>query len=187
LYRELAAADIVVSTTGAPEPVVSLEAFRRHVAPERQQRPLFILDLAVPRDFDPAISDELGTYLYSIEDLAEACERNRRARSVALPDAERIVKSEARGFLAEARHRATAPVIAQLREGLQQMQELELERLYRRLPELDERARQAIRQFSDRIVGKILHPPLTSLRDESQTGSPHKLLDALRRLFQLKE
>ncbi len=76
--------DLVVSTTGASQPVVTLERYRA-IEPRRYQRPLFILDLAVPRNFEPAISDCLGVYLYSVDDLAAACERNRRARDKELP------------------------------------------------------------------------------------------------------
>ena len=65
------------------------------------------------------------------------------------------------------------------------MQAAELTRLYGRLPELDERSRQEIQQFADRLVAKMLHPPLESLRDESRNGSIHNLLEALQRLFQL--
>src|SRR5690606_24766898 len=68
-WDELAAADLVISTTGASEPVVSAADFERNVAPRRQQRPMFVLDLAVPRDFEPAISEQLGVYLYSLDDL----------------------------------------------------------------------------------------------------------------------
>ena len=79
------------------------------------------------------------------------------------------------------------PVIARFREGLEKSQAAELERLFTRLPDLDERSRQEIEQFADRLVGKMLHPPLESLRDESQHGPPHGLLEALQRLFQLKD
>jgi glutamyl-tRNA reductase len=78
-------------------------------------------------------------------------------------------------------------VIARFREGLQTVQVAELERLYDRLPNLDERTRAEIRQFADRLVAKMLHPPLESLRDESRNGPPHGLLEALQRLFQLKD
>ena len=71
--------------------------------------------------------------------------------------------------------------------GLKSAQSKELERLYDRLPDLDDRSRQEIQQFADRLVGKMLHPPLESLRDESRNGSPHSLLEALQRLFQLKD
>jgi glutamyl-tRNA reductase len=187
LHQELAAADLVVSTTGADRNIVTLADFRKRVAPSRHQRPLFILDLAMPRDFDPAIRDELGVYLYGIDDLTEACEQNRRARADALPDAERIIDEEVRAFVADAHHRASGPVIARLREGLQNVQTAELTRLYGRLPELDERSRREIQQFADRLVAKMLHPPLESLRDESRNGSIHSLLEALQRLFQLSD
>jgi glutamyl-tRNA reductase len=141
----------------------------------------------MPRDFDPAIGDELGVYLYGIDDLAEACERNRAARAQELPAAERIITEETGRFVADIRHRATVPVIARFRAGLESVQSAELDRLFQKLPELDERARQEIGQFADRLVAKMLHPPLESLRDESVSGSPHGLVEALQRLFRLKE
>jgi glutamyl-tRNA reductase len=186
-YEELAAADLIVSATSAVEPVMSRADFVSRVSPLRHQRPLFILDLAIPRDFEPAIGDELGTYLYSIDDLTEACEQNRRRRSAELPAAEKIVEQEVRLFLGDLRHRITVPVISQLREELQKTQGAELARLYNKLPDLDERSRQEIERFADRLVSKILHPPLESLKNEAHSGSPHKLLEALQRLFQLKE
>ncbi len=187
LHKQLVLADLVVSTTGADRPVVSLEDFQQHVARNRHQRPLFVLDLAMPRDFEHAIGDELGVYLYGIDDLAEACNRNREARAEALPVAERIIEEEVRAFMADTHHRASGPVIARFREGLENTQAAELTRLYAKLPELDDRSRREIQQFADRLVAKMLHPPLESLRDESRNGSVHGLLEALQRLFQLKD
>jgi glutamyl-tRNA reductase len=187
LADQLVAADLVVSTTGADRPIVTLCDYRQKVSRRRYQRPLFVLDLAIPRDFDPAIGEELGVYLYGIDDLAEACERNRQARTEALPAAEKIIDEETSAFVVETRHRAAGPVIARFRQGLESVQSTELDRLYGRLPELDERSRQEIRQFADRLVAKMLHPPLESLRDESRNGTHHGLLEALQRLFQLKD
>ncbi|QDU87358.1 Glutamyl-tRNA reductase [Pirellulimonas nuda] len=187
LFDELVRADIVVSTTGASRPIVSLDAFRNRVAPGRKQRPLFVLDLAIPRDFDPAIGDQLGAYLYSIDDLQQACARNRQQRERELPAAERIVAEEQQRFFAEARHRVSAPVIARLRAGLEAPKQTELQRLFNKLPELDQRQREEVQRFADRLVNKMLHPPMESLRDESQGGSPHGLLAALSRLFQLRD
>jgi glutamyl-tRNA reductase len=187
LSDQLVAADLVISTTGSDRPIVTLESFQKEVSSRRHQRPLFILDLAVPRDFDPAIKEELGVYLIELDDLAEACERNRSERAKELPAAEQIVEEETTRFVGEVRHRATGPVIARFREGLERSQAAELERLFQRLPELDDRSQREIRQFADRFMGKMLHPPLESLRDESQNGSPHGLLEALQRLFQLKD
>jgi glutamyl-tRNA reductase len=187
LFDQLAAADLVVSTTGADRPIVTLKDYREKVASRRYERPLFVLDLAVPRDFEPAIADLPGVYLYAMDDLTEACERNRAARAEALPAAEEIVREETRTLLAELCHRVTGPVIARLRAGLEDAQAAELQRLFQRLPNLDEQSRREISHFADRLLGKILHPPLESLRDESRNGPPHGLLKALERLFQLKD
>lgn len=187
LWDELAAADLVIGATGAAEPIVKAARFERVVAPLRQQRPLFILDLAVPRNFEPEVGEQLGVYLYSLDDLALACERNRDARAAELPAAEQIIVAETDAFMAAAHRRITGPVISGLRRNLEEPKVAELERLFKKLPDLDERSRAEIVQFADRLVNKLLHPPLESLRDASQEGPPHGLLDALRRLFRLEE
>lgn len=186
-WEALVDADLVVSTTGAADPIVTAADFGQHVEVGRHQRPLFILDLAMPRDFEPEVGQALGVYLYSIDDLTEACEQNREARAAELPLAESIVRDEAETFAAEARHRLSAPVIAQLQAGFQEIKEAELARLWQKHPELEERVQNDITVSFDRLVGKMLHPPLESLRDESRKGSPHGLISALRRLFQLEE
>ncbi len=186
LPQALAAADLVVSTTAAGEPVVTLGQFAA-VEGLRRRRPLVVLDLAVPRDFEPAVGNRPDVYLYSIDDLEAVCRRNRQERDRELPAAMRIIDQETSRFMAEMYHRAVGPVIARLRLGWQRPKEEELERLLNKLPELDPRAREEIRRSFDRLVNKLLHPPLESLRDESRQGVPHGLLEALKRLFQLKD
>ena len=186
LSEALIAADLVITLTGAEEPIFTLDQFRR-IEPMRYGRALFILDLAVPRDFDPAIGDRPEVYLYSIDDLREACDRNRTARDKELPAAMRIIDQEARRFMAELHHRVTGPVIRRLQKGWQKPKEEELGRLFNKLPDLDDRARAEIRQAFDRLVNKLMHPPLESLRDESRQGIPSALIEALTKLFQLKD
>lgn len=186
LADELAAADLVVSTTGATEPVVPLELYRQ-IEPRRSARPLVILDLAIPRDFDPRIGESADVWLYSIDDLAKACEANRKSRQKQMPAALVIIEEETRRFMGDLHHRSSAPVIARLRAGWTETGDVELERLFRRLPSLDDTARAEIRQAFERYAAKMLHSPLTSLRNESHSGPPHGLLDALKRLFDLKE
>jgi len=186
LPDELSRADLVISTTGAGEPVVTLDAFKA-IEPARFQRPLFILDLAIPRDFEPAIGDRLGVYLYSIDDLQSACQKNREERDRELPGASHIVEQETGRFMADLHHRTTGPIIKRLREGWQQPKDDELRRLFNKLSNLDPRQREEIEQSFERLINKLLHPPLESLRSESQEGPPHGLLDALKRLFQLKD
>jgi len=185
LHAELAEADLVVSTTGATEPIVTAEAFRKHVEPRRHQRTLLILDLAAPRDFEPQIGQAKGVYLYSIDDLAKTCEVNRAARNAELSDAAVIVEEETRRFMADWHHRRTVPVISQLLEGWRSSKDQEVVRLLNKLPHLDERSQAEVARAFDRLINKLLHPPLESLRDESRDGPPHGLIDALRRLFKL--
>jgi glutamyl-tRNA reductase len=186
LVAELAAADLVVSTTGASEPVVPADLFAR-AETGREGRPLVVLDLAVPRDFDPAIGARPGVWLYSIDDLGAACEANRRSRQREMPGALAIVDEETLRFMGDLHHRSTAPVIERLRAGWSETGDAELERLFRRVPSLDDAARAEIRQAFERYAAKMLHSPLASLRNESRSGPPHGLLDALKRLFDLKE
>jgi glutamyl-tRNA reductase len=186
LPRALVAADVVISTTGAEEPIVTLGRFLASEA-ARGQRPLFVLDLAVPRDFDPAIGDRPEVYLYSIDDLRQVCERNLAARDQELPAAKAIVEEETGRFMTDWHHRKTGPILQQLKQGWERSKEEELRRLLNKLPGLDEPGRDEIRQAFDRLLNKLLHPPMESLRDESRHGIPRALLDALAKLFQLKD
>jgi glutamyl-tRNA reductase len=187
LPRALAESDLVIATTGAAQPVVDLPLYRR-VEEARQQRPLCVLDLAVPRDFDPAIAEAgLNVYLYSLDDLEGECRRNRALRERELPQALQIIEEETAAFMADLHHRATGPLIARLKQDWERLKDDELRRLLNRLPGASDAERDEIRRAFDRLVNKFLHPPLESLRQESRHGTPHGLLDALRRLFRLDD
>jgi glutamyl-tRNA reductase len=147
-----------------------------------------ILDLAIPRDFDPAVGDFMGVYLYSVDDLAAACQRNREEREREWPKADRIIEEETARFMADLHHRATAPTIKRLKARADELKVEELTRLLNKLgSSADPKLTSEISTAFDRLVNKLLHPPLESLRDEAAHGAPHGLLDALRRLFQLKD
>ncbi|MGE0756231.1 MAG: glutamyl-tRNA reductase [Pirellulaceae bacterium] len=186
LHELLVHADLVVSTTGATEPIVRLDEFRA-IDHERGERPLVVLDLAVPRDFDPDIGNLAGVYLYSVDDLKRTCEANRKAREKEWPKAERIIEEETRRFMADLNHRSTGPTIRRLRQLADEIKSEELQRLLNKLGPVDERIQRELRGSFDRLVNKLLHPPLESLRDEAERGTHHGLLEALRRLFQIGE
>jgi len=179
-------ADLIVSTTASGQPIVTREDFAKSES-KRYQRPLAILDLAVPCDFDPEIGKCLGVYLYNIDDLQIVCHRNRQARQAEWPAAERIIEEETRRFMIDLHHRATAPTIRQLRESCEVLKGEELQRLFNKIPASSASTREEITQAFDRFINKLLHPPLDSLRKESRTGTPHALLEALQRLFKLKD
>ncbi len=176
-------ADVIVSTTGASEILISRERFA--VARARSNRhPVFILDLAAPRDFDPAVATvDDNVFLYDIDALEETCNRNRRAREAEVQKAMAIIANQTQIFMQEIYHRATGPVIHRLREHWHDISRGELERLYRKIPTLDDSQRQAIEATIQRIVNKLLHPPLEALKDEAKAGTPEGLLHAIRRLF----
>ena len=129
----------------------------------------------------------IGVYLYSIDDLQGVCQENREAREREWPKAQKIIHDEAARFMADARHRSTSPWIHQLKTQADSQKEKELLRLFNKLEQLDDQTRDEIRQSFDRLTNKLLHPPLESLRNDNTQGGQHGLLDALKRLFQLRD
>jgi glutamyl-tRNA reductase len=179
----LAKADVIVSTTGSAQPIVTRDRF----AAARQRsnlQPVFILDLAAPRDFDPAISAlDDDVYLFDIDAIEETCRRNREARQGEVLKAQAIIERQTQTFMQEIYHRATGPVIHRLREHWHDISRGELDRLFRKLPSLDATQREAVEATIARIVNKLLHPPLEALKDEARGGTPESLVHAIRRLF----
>jgi glutamyl-tRNA reductase len=182
----LVRADLVVSTTGAQEPIVTKEQFQS-IAQQRAGRTLFVLDLAVPRDFAAEIGDFDNVYLYCIDDLQAVCDANRKAREKEWPKAKRIVDEETTRYLAECNHRATGPTIQQLKRQSEALKQDEMRRLMNKLGDVDERSRREIERAFDRLMNKLLHPALESLREEANRGSHRTLVEALRRLFQIND
>ena len=177
-------ADLVISTTGAEETVVSRERFDS-IAARRHQRPLFIVDLAMPRDFDSSIANCIGVYLYSLDDLQEVCDTHRAERAKELPAARKIVDAETERFMRELQHRATGPTIKRLKQSAAVIRDSELKRLLNRLEGIDPDHQTEIEKSFQRLVNKILHPPLESLKEESGQQDQANLLDALKKLFRL--
>lgn len=180
-------ADVIVSTTGADRPIVDEQFFRRCRKPSRGQ-PIFILDLGAPRDFDPAVADvDENVFLYDIDDLEATCEQNRLARVEEIEKAKGIISEETEKFMHDYYHRATGPYIKRLREEWHAIRQEEMEALFGKLPHMRDDDREAVERSVERIINKLLHPPLAALKDESKSGTPHGLLQALKRLFQIGE
>jgi glutamyl-tRNA reductase len=184
LAEQVIDADLLIGATSATEPILDEASFLPLHA-KRQNRVLLILDLAVPRDFDPAIGELSSVYLYGIDDLQTACERNRRERQKEWPKAKQLIAEETQRFMQALNHRATGPVIQRLREQAQDLKKDELERLINKLQLGDPSVRTEIEKSFDRLINKLLHPPLASLRDDAAEGHQRGLLEALRHLFNL--
>lgn len=186
LFDEMKQADLIVSTTGATEPIITSEYFSR-VQAQRKAPTLFILDLAIPRDFDPEIGDQPGVYLFTIDDLQNQCDANKQAREKEWPKAQKIIEKETQEFMTEVNRRMTGPTIKRVRELAAGIKEREMTRLLNKLENYDEKTKREIGISFDRLINKLLHPPLESIRDEAKSGEPTGLLNALKRLFQITD
>jgi glutamyl-tRNA reductase len=185
----LARADIVLSTTGAPEPVVTAERWAK-IAARRTGGPAVILDIAVPRDFDPAIHDGDRTCLFNIDDLARIRETTLADRRRHVGPAEEIVTQEAHRFLKDWARRRHGSVIALLRQDFEAKKEEVVRDLFKRLNgKLDETERSTVEGAFNLLQNRFLNGPISALKEETHaepSAGGHTLLEALRKLFRLE-
>jgi glutamyl-tRNA reductase len=181
----LACADIVLSTTGAAEPIVT----RARLAPilaRRSGGPMVILDIAVPRDFDPAIHDGDRVCLFNIDDLQRIREQTLAERRHHIAPAEAIVDQETERFVADWARRRNGPTIAQLTDDFERKRRAILTKLMTRLNgKLTESDRKSIEGAFRLLQNQFLHGPISALGEASRDGGGSSLLDALRQLFRL--
>ncbi|HEY0870807.1 MAG TPA: glutamyl-tRNA reductase, partial [Acidothermaceae bacterium] len=183
LEHELAEADVVVTCTGADGVVLNVDVVERAMAARPETRPLFILDVAVPRDVDPRVAKLAGVTLADLDVLAPVVQH--AAASDDVREARRIVDAELAAYVAARRASGVAPTVVALRDKAAQMVATELHRLDRRLPDLDEAARQEIASTVRRVVDKVLHAPTVRVQELANTAGPESYPEALRRLFDL--
>ena len=184
----LARADIVLSTTGAKEPIVTLERYQK-IAARRTGGMVVILDIAVPRDFDPRIHDGDQTCLFNIDDLNRITEATLADRMKHVLPAEAIVEEEAKKIRKDWAGRRNGPVISRLTQDIEAKRELIVQQLFSKLDgKLSEEDRAEIEGAFRKLANQILHGPISALRKEPHgEASGHTLLDAIRKLFRLED
>jgi glutamyl-tRNA reductase len=183
----LVRADIILSTTGAPEPIVTRERWDR-VLTRRAKEMAVIFDIAVPRDFDPRIHDGEAAFLYNIDDLKAIGERTLQDRLKHIAPAEAIVEQEQKRFLKEWERRRNGPVIAQLVQMYEAKRQAILKEMFDRLNGRLEPGDRAIIEGGFRLFqNQVLHGPISALAEDSHESGRHTLLEALRKLFRLEE
>ncbi|MGL4554043.1 MAG: glutamyl-tRNA reductase [Gemmataceae bacterium] len=186
LDEVLAQAHIVLSTTGAPEPIVTLERYRK--IPRRHT--VAILDIAVPRDFDPRIHDGDQTFLFNIDDLRRSQEATLSRRREHVAPAEAIVEAEAQKFVRKVAENRVGPVIDRLTKRFEEKRREVVANLFARLNgKLTDGDRQYIEKAFHIFQSQFLHGPISVLKEEtaSTAAGRHTLLEALRKLFHLPE
>jgi len=183
LAGALGVADIVVSSTGAPGFVLSGEAVTS-VLRGRRGRPLLIVDLAVPRDVDPALGAIEGCFLYDLDALESVVSATLEGRRIEAVHAERIVSEEAERFHAWRASLAVVPAIASLRAHAEEIRAAELARVEGRLPEGD---RDVVDTLTAQIVNKLLHLPTVRLKEAAVGADGLLYADVVRHLFGLSE
>ena len=187
-FEELASVmgqvDIVITSTAAREIIVTAAEVAR-VLPGRRGRPLFFIDISVPRNVDPAVNDLENVFVYDVDDLRSVVEANLRERKRQAQQAEALVEREVAKFADRLRSLEVVPTIVSLREKLEEIRRAELGRTLARLPGADEATRQALEALSQGIVNKILHAPTVKLRDSSKAGHGHRWIEVISELFGL--
>jgi glutamyl-tRNA reductase len=185
-WEALAEVDLLLCSTAAPRPVVSAERVRAAVE-RRGDRPLCILDIAVPRDVDPAVAKLENVFLYDMDDLHAVVSSNLARRHSALPLAEAVVTDEVEKFWQWVAGLAAVPVLTQFREEMNRVRERELSAALRRLPDLTPEQRDAVDRFSQSLMNKFMHEPTVRLRAAAANGQGLGVVDAARYLFALDE
>jgi glutamyl-tRNA reductase len=179
-------AEIVVTSTGAANHIITTAMVKRALK-ARKYRPIFFIDIAVPRNIEPAINGLDNVYLYDVDDLSVIANENLASRKREAEAAEALVASEAERFLRDLAGGAVTPTLQALRRKADDLKAAELERAMRKLGDLDEKQRKTVEMLADGVVNKLLHEVFTGLKDAAKTDRGEEMADTVRKLFGLDE
>ena len=185
LYETCDRADIVITSTGAPHAIFRREHGELFLS-RRRNRPMFFIDIAVPRDVDPEMNKLDGIFVYDIDDLQEAVGSHVASRHQEAERAEKIVESEVERFQARLHTLHLKPTIISLQDQFETIRQAELDRVRGRLGQLTVDQEQAIEALSRGIVNKILHTPIRSLKTAAASPEITTLIESFRKIFDLQ-
>ena len=172
LFQHLSQADIVISSTGSPQTIISKSQVEKLLG-ARKNRPMFFVDIAVPRDIDPSVNELDNVFLYDIDDLGHVVEANKKQREREAVWAEEIIQVEVQKTLKRLASRDVVPTIVALEDRLNYIRATEMERYQGRLAGMTPEQRQAVDALTRGIMNKILHGPITELK--SGAGEPENV------------
>jgi len=183
--KYLPMADIVIGSTAGGEFVLN-EAQVHEALRERKGRPIFCIDLSVPRSFDPRINALDNVYLYDVDDLSKVAQENLGERAREAEKAETIVVEEVESFCRWLGHLEVVPTIVALRDKVEIIRRAELQKTLNQMKDLGPRERELLDVMTNAIVNKILHAPIARLKQQDRRAEVF-YLDAARRLFDLED
>jgi glutamyl-tRNA reductase len=186
MFDRMREADIVISSTGAPHYVVTKDKLSSAMK-GRSGRPLFLIDIAVPRDIDPAVNQVSGAYLYDIDSLNGVVESNLEERMREARRAETIIEEEMAEFGRWLESMEVVPMIAAMRARAEGIRQAEMERALKRLHGLSEKELKTVEMLTESIVNKMLHDPTTRLRAAATEKDGYEIVEAVRQLYGLDE
>ncbi len=178
--------DIILSSTGAPQPIVTTDAVARAMK-KRKNRPMFFIDIAVPRDVEEKVHSLSNVYLYDIDDLREVVTSNQQEREKEAKKAEAIIEEEVDRFIQWMDNLEVVPTIRQLRKQADAIRKMELQKSLSKLKNLSEKDKEAIDRLTQSIVNKLLHGPSVLLKQTEKNGSGRPVVDLVRKMFRLDE
>jgi glutamyl-tRNA reductase len=178
--------DIVIASSGAPHYILHKEEMQRVIS-ARRNKPMFLIDIAVPRNIEPSVNDLDNVFLYDIDDLQEVVNSNLRERMKEADHAEHMVADEVERMMARLKVAEVTPTIVSLQEQLEQIRIGELEKVRRRLGPLTPQQEEALEALTRGIINKVAHGPISELR--SQAGKPEgaHVVAAIRKAFHLQD
>lgn len=184
LDKKLIEADIVISSTGASDYIVTADMLRK-IYHQRKNRLLFLIDIAVPRDIDPAASEIENVYLYNIDNLQDIVDENMNVRKKEAIKAEKIVDEEVTRYMNWQKELESVPTIVSLRNMAGEIVQAEMDKAAGWMSNLNKEDQEKIDNLVNSIVNKVLHAPVSVLKEESSDISSRDIVDAVRRLFRL--
>jgi glutamyl-tRNA reductase len=178
--QELVRTDIVICSTGASNYVLMKSQMQKAMK-ERKQKPVFIIDISVPRNIDPEINDLDNVYLYNIDDLQGVVDANMFERQKEAEKAEKIIEGEIETFLKWQLSLDSVPTIIALREKAEEIKKEEIDRLLNKIPEIGEKEKKVIEYMATAIINKLIHPPTVALKEDSEDKDI--IIATIRRLY----
>ncbi len=186
IYDTIDKADIIITSTGAPHAIFRREHGEKFLH-RRRNRPMFFIDIAVPRDVDPGMNELDGIFVYDIDDLQQVVTANLADRSQEAARAEAIIQDEVTRFMARLQTLDVVPTIVSLQDHLETIRQAEIDRVRGRLGKLTPEQEMAIEALSRGIINKIMHTPITTLKSAARSQEATTVVDLIKRIFNLRE